>query len=69
MKIKVSTFLLLLLGAIAVGCDGGGTQTATEGATEDAIAEYEASLLEAEQSDIDADMEGEAELEEQPAAE
>lgn len=51
MKLKLSSFLfLLLMGAFVVGCGAPEPTTSTEGATPDALAEYEAALAEAEGS-------------------
>jgi hypothetical protein len=67
MKFTVSSFLfLLLVGAIVVGCGSEGPRTSTEGASPDAIAEYEAAVAAAEGS-----MESavESSTEESPTAE
>ena len=61
MKITVSSFcLLVLVGAIIVGCGGEpGRKTATEGATATDLEAYEAAIAEAEGMD-DTDLEAES---------
>ena len=71
MKLTLSSFLfVVLLGAFVVGCgDTERAGSATDGASEMDIADYEASLLEAEQQDLDSGMEAEAgEADEAPTA-
>ena len=56
MKITVSTFLfLVVLRALVVGCGSGEPRKATDGASPDAIAEYEAAVAAAE-GNMDADL-------------
>jgi hypothetical protein len=43
-----SLTILTLAGALIIGCDSGEPRVATEGATPDAIAEYEAAVAAAE---------------------